>query len=79
MTDTQAKTLLLKQPIADNNMPLVHARPLLFYQAKGQQLTTVRSLGARMAKNSYRCVTALKIIFLSIFIFSFLLTSILRS
>lgn len=34
MTDTQAKTLLLKQPIADNNMPLVHERPLLYIKLK---------------------------------------------
>lgn len=34
MTDTQAKTLLLKQRIADNNMALVHARPLLFIKLK---------------------------------------------
>lgn len=52
MTDTQAKTLLLKSP----HCWLQHAprscKTFAFYQAKGQQLTTVRSLGARIAKNS---------------------------
>lgn len=53
-----------------------------FYQAKGQQQTTVQCLRARLAKYSYCCVTALKInfFFFMIFIFSFLLSSIyLRS
>lgn len=61
---TDAQQAQKKHPTtADNNRTLAHAHAHAFYQAKGQQLTIVSSLGGRMAKYSC-CVTAMQIIHL---------------